>query len=109
MSNEYINLAESSEDGTLAINSHILREIAYYSISRIKDIEAYKKSIDCVGLKIRKDEIYLSIDVNVNRNINTATVCEQLQNKIYINIFQNCNIKVKEININVRGYTMERD
>lgn len=107
MAQEYIKLNETNENGILALNSSVFDEIAELSVNKVSDCYLSKQG-KSVNVKINKDKLILNINVKLKQNINVQNVCEQLQNKIYDNIFQTTEIKVSQININVVGFIGEK-
>lgn len=107
MAQEYINLNETNENGILALNSSVFDEIAEISIKRVANCFPNKEGRS-VTVKINKDKLILNVDVRLKHGVNVQNVCEQLQNKIYINIYHTTEVKPEEININVTGFVYEK-
>lgn len=106
MAQEYINLTESNDHGVLALNSSVFNQIAEISIGRVQHCYPAKENKSVV-VKINQDKLVVNVDVRLARGINIQHTCEQLQNKIYTNIFHTTEVKASEINIKVVGFVDE--
>ncbi len=97
-------LKEIRNDGNFYLNEAIFCEIADLSISRVEGAFPAKNNTRNTTIKIVKNEIHLEVNIKVKQGVNVHNICEKLQNKIYLNIFQTTEIKPTEINIKVVGF-----
>ncbi|MDI9518332.1 MAG: Asp23/Gls24 family envelope stress response protein [Erysipelotrichaceae bacterium] len=108
MSKEYILLKEKSDSGIIALNKSVFESIVEISQD---DIEGFQKIPTTrfskpVSVKIVKNKLHISVDVNVKYGANVNSISKKLQNKIYNNILQMTGLKTSEITINVISFSI---
>ena len=59
-----------------------------------------------VLIKIIKNKLHISVDVNLKYGSNVNSISKKLQNKIYDNILQMTGLKASEITINVISFSI---
>lgn len=109
MAQEYIYLSESNDNGNLALNNDVFKEITCISIKRVENCYPAKKDNDSATVKISKDKLIVDVEIKLKQGINISRTCEKLQNKIFLNIFQTTEIKPSEINIKVVGFVYDEN
>lgn len=103
MSKEYILIKEKSDSGIIALNKSVFESIVDISqdeIEGLKKIPSTRFSKP-ISIKIIKNKLHVSVDINLKYGENVNTVSKLLQKKIYDNIALMTEFKPSKITINV--------
>lgn len=106
MANAYI-LMKDDVNGKIALNQSIFASIAQISAEDDDSIEIAKDRFSKgVEVKIVKDQLNIVVDVAMKYGSKAKVRCEELQKRIYDNVYQMTGIKCNHITINVVGFDM---
>lgn len=105
MAQEYICINQDNNRGIVALNSNVFSTIATISCEDVKGVSlvADKKFSKSVNCKVLKNQLTLTLQVNMKQGYNLSKQCEQLQLAIRKNIETMTNLKSCVINIDVVG------
>ena len=108
MAKEYILLKEKTDSGLIALNKSVFESIVEISEDEIDEVVRINSSrfTKPIQVKILKNQLHISVDVNFKFGSNVSLVSKKLQTKIYENILQSTNIKPSEITINVVSFSI---
>lgn len=109
MAVEYLKINSDEELGQAKMSLDSFKDIATASVIKIKGVVVPKKASDIVDVKIKDDEVVLSLSLKLMQGIDIAKTCSDIQNSIFTAILEMTNVKCKAINIDITGFVLEKE
>ncbi|MCF0114864.1 MAG: Asp23/Gls24 family envelope stress response protein [Erysipelotrichaceae bacterium] len=107
MANAYI-LMNDDALGKTALNQSVIASIAQISADDVDNVviaqDRFSKGVE---VKIVKDKLNVVVDVALKNGAKAEMRCEELQTRIYENIYQMTGIKCNHITVNVVAFDFE--
>jgi len=99
-----MEIVKKTELGDCVINSKAIEDIAQIATLKVNDVYPNKKENKFATLKHKDKDFYLELFIKVKQNIDINKTCEEIQSKVYEQVYESTGIKIKHIDINIQGF-----
>lgn len=110
-----MGIHQTSENGTIEINDHVLKQIIYDAVSEIEGIQIVSNRIidhffkffsksDCevIGLNIKNEkDINATICIGIKYNLDLPARTKEIQNIVKEKVMKTANISLNRIDIHI--------